>query len=108
MPHGWPKHVAVLIAYKVILIYLCAFTGVIIVYAFDCSMVKKNCMKYRLTGHELKDKERRNRRRGGWVEFIKGEEEKVLRKGIAALDSYEVREPADPWKWENSKKRKGL
>jgi len=42
------------------------------------------------------------------VEFIKGEEEKVLRKGIATVDSYEVREPADLWKWENSKKRKGL
>jgi len=40
---------------------------------------EKNYKKYRLTGHELKDKERRNRRRGGWVEFIKGEEEEVLR-----------------------------
>jgi hypothetical protein len=60
-------------------------------------------MKYRLAGHELKDKERRNRRRSGWVEFIKTEEKKVLRKGIATLDSYEVRETADLWKWENSK-----
>jgi hypothetical protein len=39
---------------------------------------------------------------------IKGEEEKMLRKGIATLDSYEVSEPADLWKWENSRKRKGL
>jgi hypothetical protein len=29
--HGWPKHVGVQYAYELILMYLCAFAGVIIV-----------------------------------------------------------------------------
>ena len=42
------------------------------------------------------------------MEFIKEKDAMVLRNGIPPLDSYEMREPADLWKWENSKKRKGF
>jgi hypothetical protein len=49
---------------------------------------RKNYTKYRLTGHELKDKKKQKMRWvGGWVvgggvEFIKGGGKKVLRKGL--------------------------
>ena len=42
------------------------------------------------------------------MEFIKAEEEIVLEKGIAKLDSYEVCDPpADLWKWEKLEKEEG-
>jgi hypothetical protein len=41
LPHGRPKHVAVLRVYKLILIYLCAFNGAIIVRVYSTEAWKR-------------------------------------------------------------------
>jgi hypothetical protein len=43
---------------------------------------------------------------GGGGGIHKGRGEESVKEGIATLDSYEVRETADLWKWEKPEKEK--